>query len=132
MDAAELPDRALIEGEKIVGTITIVEDVTERVTRERGIESTDDEKERLLISELAARRLAEENSRVKDEFLAPCLTRSGPLNAIRGWGLILRRGDVDAQTFDHALETIDRKCRPSRSSRGSSRYLEDGDRPAST
>ena len=99
----------LIDGDKIVGTITIIEDVTDRVLRERELRVQIEEKERLLKSELAARKLAEENSRVKDEFLATVSHEiRAPLNAIRGWSLILRKGPVDAQTFNHAIDTIDR------------------------
>ena len=99
----------LVEGEKIVGTITIIDDVTDRVGRERELKVQIEEKERLLKSELAARKLAEETSRVKDEFLATVSHEiRAPLNAIRGWSLILRRGDVDIDTFNHALDTIDR------------------------
>jgi signal transduction histidine kinase/ActR/RegA family two-component response regulator len=99
----------LIEAGNIVGTITIIEDVTDRVIRELELKARLKEKELLLKSELAARRLAEENSRVKDEFLATVSHEiRAPLNAIKGWSLILRRGPVDKQTFNHALDTIDR------------------------
>ena len=99
----------LVVGSEIIGTITIIEDVTERVTRERELRVQIEEKERLLASELAARELAEENGRVKDEFLATVSHEiRAPLNAIRGWSRILRGGAVDPQTFEHALDTIDR------------------------
>ena len=99
----------LVEDGAIVGTITIIEDVTDRVTRERELKVQIEEKERLLKSELAARQLAEENSRVKDEFLATVSHEiRAPLNAIRGWSLVLRKGSVDTQTFNHAIDTIDR------------------------
>jgi len=99
----------LLDGEIVTGTITIIEDVTERTARERELRSQLGERERLLASELEARRLAEENSRLKDEFLATVSHEiRAPLNAIRGWTLILRGGSVDKETFDHALDTIDR------------------------
>jgi PAS domain-containing protein len=60
----------LFNGGQVVGTITVIEDVTERVTRENELKAQIEERERLLASELAARRLAEQNSRLKDDFLA--------------------------------------------------------------
>ncbi|HEX8736487.1 MAG TPA: PAS domain-containing protein, partial [Pyrinomonadaceae bacterium] len=56
----------LFDGEKVIGTITIIEDVTERVAREMQLNSQIAERESLLASERIARQLAEENSRLKD------------------------------------------------------------------
>jgi PAS domain S-box-containing protein len=99
---------ALEHGGNIIGTITVIEDVTERVEREAELSRRLEEREKLLASELEARRLAEDNSRVKDEFLATVSHEiRSPLNAIRGWTLILR-GEPDQETLRHALDTIDR------------------------
>ena len=54
----------------VIGTITLVEDVTERVIAERELRN------QIAASE-QARRLAEEASQLKDEFLATLRTRSG-------------------------------------------------------
>lgn len=56
----------LFDGEKVIGTITVIEDVTERVAREMQLNSQIEERESLLSSERIARQLAEENSRLKD------------------------------------------------------------------
>jgi signal transduction histidine kinase len=56
----------LFDGENVIGTITIIEDVTERVAREMQLNIQIEERENLLASERIARQLAEENSRLKD------------------------------------------------------------------
>jgi signal transduction histidine kinase/CheY-like chemotaxis protein len=99
----------LLDGEKIIGTITVIEDVTERVVREMELSSQIEERERLLDSELEARKLAEANSRVKDEFLAAVSHEiRAPLNAITGWTQLLLSGDLDEEKSQHALDTIRR------------------------
>lgn len=97
----------LHEGEIIIGTITIIEDVTERVIREKELNNQIQERERLLKSELAARQLAEENSRLKDQFLATVSHEiRTPLNAIGGWVQILLNGQLNEKQHQHALNTI--------------------------
>ncbi|HLM01958.1 MAG TPA: PAS domain-containing protein, partial [Pyrinomonadaceae bacterium] len=56
----------LFDGEKVIGTITVIEDVSERVAREMQLNSQIEERESLLANERVARQLAEENSRLKD------------------------------------------------------------------
>ena len=56
----------LFDGEKVIGTITVIEDVSERVAREIQLNSQIEERETLLSSERVARQLAEENIRLKD------------------------------------------------------------------
>ncbi len=68
-----------------------------------------EERERLLRSEQAARLDAENNSRLKDEFLATISHElRTPLTAIIGWTHLLRRGPADAETTARALEVIER------------------------
>jgi signal transduction histidine kinase/ActR/RegA family two-component response regulator len=99
----------LFEGEKVIGTITVIEDVTERVAREMDLSVQIEERERLLASEQIARQLAEENSRLKDEFLASVSHEiRTPLNAINGWTQILLSGDSNEEKSRHALSTIQR------------------------
>lgn len=102
----------LFDGDKIVGTVTVIEDVTERVVREMELNVQIEERERLLASEFAARQLAEENSRLKDEFLATVSHEiRAPLHAINGWTQILLTGNLDAEKTQHALDTIKRNVR---------------------
>jgi PAS domain S-box-containing protein len=99
----------LFEGEQVIGTITVIDDVTERVAREKELNIQIEERERLLASEHAARQLAELNSRLKDEFLASVSHEiRTPLNAISGWTQILMTGDRGGEKFLHALSTIQR------------------------
>jgi PAS domain S-box-containing protein len=99
----------LFDDDKVIGTVTAIEDVTERVVREMELNAQIEERERLLASELAARQLAEENSRLKDEFLATVSHEiRTPLNAINGWTQILLTGNLDEGQMRHALDTIQR------------------------
>jgi PAS domain S-box-containing protein len=99
----------LLEAEKVIGTITVIEDVTERVARELELNVQIEERGRLLVSEQAARQLAEENSRLKDEFLASVSHEiRTPLNAINGWTQILLNAEANADNSRHALMTIQR------------------------
>jgi PAS domain S-box-containing protein len=88
----------------IIGTIAIVDDVSERVASERQlrqqIESAD-----------AARRVAEEAVRVKDEFLATLSHEiRTPLNAVLGWTKILLGRPVEPAMLARALQVIDRNA----------------------
>jgi len=94
----------LLDAGTTVGTITIIDDVTERVTSEA-------ELRRQIAEAEAARAVAEEASRVKDEFLATLSHEiRTPLNAVLGWTKILRGRTVDAATLQRGLEVIDRNA----------------------
>ncbi|MDB5033968.1 MAG: domain S-box [Chlorobi bacterium] len=55
---------------------------------------------------------AEAANRMKDEFLATVSHEiRTPLNAILGWAQILRTGDLDAETTERALETVERNAK---------------------
>jgi PAS domain S-box-containing protein len=88
----------------IVGTIAMVEDVSERVATEREM------RHQIEVAE-TARSVAEEAVRVKDEFLATLSHEiRTPLNAVLGWTKILLGRQVDATMLTRALQVIDRNA----------------------
>lgn len=89
----------------IVGTITVIEDVLERVVSERELRS------RIEASD-QARALAEEALRVKDEFLTTLSHEiRTPLNAVLGWTrMLLAKAVHDPAMLQRGLEIIDRNA----------------------
>lgn len=70
------------------------------------------EREAAFEREHAARRQAEEATRLKDEFLANLSHElRTPMNAIIGWTHLLRSGRLDDSQRQRALESIDRGAR---------------------
>ena len=79
-------------------------DITDRKQIER-------EREQLLQREQEARQIAEAANRMKDEFLAIVShDLRSPLNAISGWVQLLRKGILDAEKREKALEIIERNA----------------------
>lgn len=72
----------------------------------------EEERERLLRNERAARTSAEQAARLKDEFLATLSHElRTPLHAVIGWSQLLRQDLLDADKARTAVEVIERNAR---------------------
>jgi signal transduction histidine kinase len=101
----------LDEGGCVIGTVTVIEDVTERVARETELQEQVDARSRALAREKAARAEAEEANHLKDEFLATVSHElRTPLTAILGWSNMLLDGGLAGAAHDRALEIIHRNA----------------------
>jgi signal transduction histidine kinase/CheY-like chemotaxis protein len=109
LGAAEMPQTAHIgplnlDG-TVVGTVTIVDDVSDRLATEIALR-------RQIEAQRRARATAEQALHAKDEFLSTLSHEMRtPLNAVLGWARIL----LDRQTLDHtlvqrALQVIERNA----------------------
>lgn len=94
----------LMDGGTIAGTITVVEDVSERLTSDRRLRAQ-------IAAAEQAREQSEAASRAKDEFLATLSHEiRTPLSAVLGWVHLLKTRDPDAVTVRHAVEVIERNA----------------------
>lgn len=93
------------ENGDVRGVIAAFVDMTEHKQAEQ-------EREKLLARERAAREEAEAANRIKDEFLAVLSHElRSPLSPILGWTKLLQTRKFDEQTTQRALETIERNAR---------------------
>jgi len=89
----------------LVGTVTIVEDASDRLASESVLRKQ-------IEAQQLARGMAENALRAKDDFLSTLSHEiRTPLNAVLGWARILiARGDIDRALLDRALHVIERNA----------------------
>ena len=94
----------LLHEGRVAGTITAIDDVSERVAREAEM------RRQITVAE-NAREMAEDALRTKDEFLATLSHEiRTPLNAVIGWTKILLGRKPDPDMLQRALTIIDRNA----------------------
>jgi PAS domain S-box-containing protein len=90
---------------EIIGASKIARDIAERKEAERA-------RAELVKAEQQARKVAEEASLAKDEFVAQISHElRSPLNAILGWATMLRSGQVEEKEVSRGLEVIERNAK---------------------
>ena len=106
---AEMPQSGhigpLSDGDLIVGTTTVLEDVSDRLAAEA-------ELRRQIQAQQLARATAEKALHAKDEFLSTLSHEiRTPLNAVLGWArILLARPDVERDALTRALRVIERNA----------------------
>ena len=105
---AAMPQRAriapLMVSDRVMGTITVIDDVSERVASEHEL------RKQIEAQELA-RSAAEKALRLKDEFLATLSHEiRTPLNAVLGWARILTERELEPPLRARALDSIYRNA----------------------
>ena len=94
----------LVHDGNIIGTITVIDDVSDRVMGEA-------ELRRQIAAAESARQIAENALRTKDEFLATLSHEiRTPLNAVIGWTKILLGRKAEPELVQRALTIIDRNA----------------------
>ena len=95
----------LIHDDEIIGTVTVLEDVSDRLATEAQLRTQ-------IEAHQNARGVAENALRVKDEFLSTLSHEMRtPLNAVLGWAKILMaRSEVDPDLLARGLHVIERNA----------------------
>jgi signal transduction histidine kinase/ActR/RegA family two-component response regulator len=95
----------LVDGDTVIGTVTVLEDVSDRLASEA-------ELRRQIEAQQLARATAEKALRAKDDFLSTLSHEiRTPLNAVLGWArILLGRDDIDRELLDRALHVIERNA----------------------
>ena len=106
---AEMPQTGMIgplwDEKTVIGTVTIIDDVSERLTSEN-------ELRKQIAAQRSARALAESSLRAKEEFLSTLSHEiRTPLNAVLGWArILLTRPDLDRELLERGLTIIERNA----------------------
>lgn len=95
----------LSDSEEVIGTVTTIEDISDRLASEAELRKQIDVQK-------MARIMAEKALRAKDEFLSTVSHEiRNPLNAVLGWTRILiDRSEIDPELLGRALRVIDRNA----------------------
>ena len=95
----------LVHDDAIIGTVTVLEDVSERLVSEAQLRTQ-------IEAHREARGVAERALRVKDDFLSTLSHEMRtPLNAVLGWAkILLARSEVDPELIDRGLHVIERNA----------------------
>ncbi len=106
---AEMPQTGRIgplsDASGIIGTVTVVEDVSERLAAEAELRKQID-------AQRLARATAEKALRAKDDFLSILSHEMrSPLNAVLGWArILLGRDEIERELLNRALQVIERNA----------------------